>query len=559
MASCKWKYLFTKTILERGKDYFEDGNVYDLDYDGEGLSATVCGSDDYEVGVCFEDNAIAEMWCDCPYAEDGKNCKHMAAALFAWEDELSLQENCNATNGTSAIVDSNAIEDALKKLSDSTVRQLLLERAKSDGGLAERIIMIANGGTGQSQKAAWKSELHHLLRKYGVWDHDCLNYYAAQPYFEKLLDLFYDKVKPLAGSGLYKEAFERLRDVANAASVDCDVDVELYDELMQECSTLIESMLQRADITFKRSVYQTCLHECRGEVSAYRTTHLWQNCLLQYFEEQEFLQKNLLLLDTALKNAAAFKEEYKISKLLSYRADTMTRLGASEAEISEYRKQYWQFPDIRRLAWQEALNLQEWNKAISLLRECKQLDSDTPHLLREYSQRLCELYERQHDSASCRAELTESIFTYRNFSPELIQMLKRNSTDEVWAAELQKILECIPASSDRYNLMIEEDMHRELLDELETDPHLIGLQQYEDALKPYFTEEIRDVFFSYLRRKMESATSREEYTRLVQRLKKMKDYPDGGVMSDELLLEWKITYKRRSALMDEIKKAGLYV
>lgn len=37
------------------------------------------------------------MYCSCPYAESGVNCKHMAAVLYEWEandtDEVVEEEN----------------------------------------------------------------------------------------------------------------------------------------------------------------------------------------------------------------------------------------------------------------------------------------------------------------------------------------------------------------------------------------------------------------------------------------------------------------------------------
>lgn len=52
--------------------------------------ATVCGTDDYEVLINLdgdrEKSNIKSMFCSCPYADSGANCKHMAAVLFEWEN-----------------------------------------------------------------------------------------------------------------------------------------------------------------------------------------------------------------------------------------------------------------------------------------------------------------------------------------------------------------------------------------------------------------------------------------------------------------------------------------
>lgn len=77
-----WKKLFLPHILERGEDYYLNGAVEDLDWDGETLSATVLGTDEYDVEIWISDGRVEDFYCSCPYAEDGTPCKHMAAVLF---------------------------------------------------------------------------------------------------------------------------------------------------------------------------------------------------------------------------------------------------------------------------------------------------------------------------------------------------------------------------------------------------------------------------------------------------------------------------------------------
>lgn len=36
----------------------------------------------------LEGENVIHMTCDCPHAESGNNCKHMAAVLFRFEEEL---------------------------------------------------------------------------------------------------------------------------------------------------------------------------------------------------------------------------------------------------------------------------------------------------------------------------------------------------------------------------------------------------------------------------------------------------------------------------------------
>ena len=38
---------------------------------------------------------ITDMYCSCPYALDGRNCKHMAAVLYEWSEEAEEEESAN--------------------------------------------------------------------------------------------------------------------------------------------------------------------------------------------------------------------------------------------------------------------------------------------------------------------------------------------------------------------------------------------------------------------------------------------------------------------------------
>ena len=51
----------------------------------DGYKAVVSGSEDYSVEIVIENGKVLSMVCDCPYAEDGNNCKHMAAVLYEIE------------------------------------------------------------------------------------------------------------------------------------------------------------------------------------------------------------------------------------------------------------------------------------------------------------------------------------------------------------------------------------------------------------------------------------------------------------------------------------------
>lgn len=80
-----WGTIFGKTILDRGRAYYDAGKVKNLRYENGSYLAMVRGSLPYRVEIRVEGNTIRSMSCNCSRAEAGQRCKHMAATLIAIE------------------------------------------------------------------------------------------------------------------------------------------------------------------------------------------------------------------------------------------------------------------------------------------------------------------------------------------------------------------------------------------------------------------------------------------------------------------------------------------
>lgn len=82
-----WKKLFSRTILERGYQYYRSDRITYYKEEKNFIVAKVKGSKKYGVTVIDPDSDRPVMHCDCPYAEDGGSCKHMAAVMYRRDSE----------------------------------------------------------------------------------------------------------------------------------------------------------------------------------------------------------------------------------------------------------------------------------------------------------------------------------------------------------------------------------------------------------------------------------------------------------------------------------------
>ena len=545
-----WKRLFSSKILSRGRDYFERDLVEILECDANFISAIVSGTDDYEVEIGFIGNEIDTISCTCPYADDGNACKHMTAVLYAWE-HFSQGEMTEPASKKQP-----SWETSIDKLPEETIRKLLLEKAREDRGLRDKIILYASDHVSRHQKKSWEKELRQLQKSSSIYEMGYVDEDDAFDYFTALVEFLNEKAEPLLEKGFLSDAYDLICAVYDQVN---DMEYEdydgLYDDLISNCQQYLRQIIDRSDMEQKHHFYHDLLTKCNGKLSI-DNDDLWQDVLVAGFSDEAFLKETLLLLEQALEGILYEENEIWIVWLVKAKADVMRKLHFSEAEISEFRKSYRRYADIRLCEINEATEQGNIDVAIGLLLESKELDAENHTLVQEYTLRLIKLYEQQNNCEKYIEELKCYILCFSQRSLEYIQKLKSVLQAEEWQLVLQKLLDSPTVSYVRHELMAEEGLYRELLSELETEPSLYGLQQYEQLLKEHFPEEIRDVFFAYLRQEMSYARSRSTYENLVARLQKMKSYPDGEEMARALADEWKTMYSRRSAMLEELKNAG---
>lgn len=75
-------------------------------------------------------------------------------------------------------------------------------------------------------------------------------------------------------------------------------------------------------------------------------------------------------------------------------------------------------------------------------------------------------------------------------------------------------------------------------------------------MKKKFPDTVRDTYVNYVRKHAESVCDRKAYKGLMIYMKKVAKYSGGREIADQIAKEWKVIYRRRPAMMDELRKAG---
>ena len=555
-----WKDLFREHILARGEAYYYEGAVQDLEKTEHGYHAMVEGTEDYEVDIELEDGQICEMYCTCPYADDGNNCKHMAAVLYEIEEQ---EEADSLTEGSGSDQSKEELKEIIEKIPEMELRSFVKQLAGQDNEIRNTLMTRYAVRIDEKQMHRLKQGVDQIVWEYGDRS-GFIDYQNAWDFTHEMTGYLTDKVDTLMERSCWRQAFELtnyvFQTIGNIGMDDSDGGTS------QVANTCYDKW---------KEILENCTEEVRDEMFTWFTSHLSCNYMIDYMEEyveeflanefrnREMLEKKLKYLDEMIERQTSSTEcgktwsvRYGFENNILKRLEIMNQLGDPEKEIREYRRKHWRFSAVRGLEIQENIERGELDEAIRLLGESKELDRAYPGLIARYCEQLISIYETQSDEKSYKEELAYYVLRCPQHNLAYIQKLKAVCTEQEWEQYREQILQNHMNYNVIYPLMEAEGMYERMLDCLKREEFILNVDKYEKVLKEKFPEQIRDIYISYLQKEAARAGNRNRYREMMQYLKKIRRYPDGKEKAAEIAGNWRASYYRRSAMMDELRKAG---
>ena len=555
-----WKDLFQEHILDRGESYYFDGAVLELHKTEHGYHGVVEGTEDYEVDIEMEGGRICEMYCSCPYAEGGNNCKHMAAVLFEIEEQ---SEEDILTEETCQDDQEQEVEEIIERIPEEELRSFVKEIAAQNSEIRNILMTRYSVKIDEKQMDLLKQGVNQHVWEYGDRS-GYIDYRNAWDFCWALENYLEDKVDTLIDRKCYRQAFELTNYVFRTIG---NIDIDDSDGGT--------SQVANACYDKWKEILENCSEEEKNEMFSWFMSHLSCNYVIDYledymedfltheFQNREMLEKMLKDLDERIEMQAlstdcgsTWSVRHGYENNIIKRLELMERLDFPEEEIREYRRRHWRFSAVRELEIQENLDNGNLDEAIRILQESKTLDKEYPGLVARYSEQLISIYETQTDKEGYKKELLYYVFECPQNNLVHIYKLKEVCTDKEWEDYREQILKNPKNYNILYPFMEKEGMYESMLECIRKETFIYNLDKYEKVLKEKFPDQVRDIYISYLRHEAERAGNRKRYRELMKYLKKIRRYPGGKEKASEIAENWRGMYYRRTAMMDEMRKAG---
>lgn len=563
-----WKKLFAIHILERGYDYYCDDAVENMEISDDIIRADVIGSEDYEVEISLSNGEVTDMYCSCPYALDGRNCKHMAAVLYEWSEngaeEKKDEENAINTDlfQPAYTVKSHkkkltAVEGLVSGANEEDVRSFLAAVLAEDEKLLLRFYNIINKQVTREDINNYIRQVDIIADRYMGRNH-FISYYEADGFISELEEIIDEDVRRMIDNGNYLSAFEVMNYIFVLIG---DVDMDDSDGgtgmLADRIYQLWLELLVKVSSKEKRKMFDWFTSHLDGSVIDYLEEYIEQ-IIMGEFEEKEYEQAKLDFIEDMIARSerkdSDWSRDYGVGKWAVRYLEMLQEKKASDEQIEEVCKRYWKNSSVRRYYVDICMKKKEYDHVLQILDECILLDKQYRGLISEYSEKKKEIYLLQENKSAYIEQLWKLVLEHEAGDLELYRELKKQYTADEWLVKREEIFGKLPAYAHVEKLYKEEKLYDRLLVYVLNSPGLYALQEYEKVLKKEYPEQILNKYNDEVSKMAVHTSDRKNYTHLVSLLRKMQQIKGGSKLVEQIVAEWKIKYKNRPAMMDELRK-----
>ena len=573
-----WQKLFASHILERGYDYNCDGAVENIEIGRDDIRADVVGTEDYEVEISLNDGKVTDMYCSCPYAAGGNNCKHMAAVLYEWtadimdEDEPEDTDNEDMDNDADAesmdlfepavtVCDYKKKSAAVEKLVTSAERDIvqafLVSVLAEDKKLLLRFRNMVNKCATKEDVEDYFEQIDEIADRYLGRDH-FINYYQAYDFMLELEEIIDKDVRRMIDNGSHISAFHVMNHIfVLLGNVDMDDSGGETSMLAEQIYQLWLELLTKVNAQDKRKMFIWFTTHMDGSVIDYLEEYIEQ-IIMEEFKEPEYEQDKLSFMEEMIEKAekkdSGWSRDYAVGKWTVTYLKTLEEKNAPEDQLEEICKKYWNNSGVRRYYIDRYFEKKEYDRVLQVLDESIELDKAYRGQVLEYIQKKKEIYRLQGNKSAYIEQLWKLVLEQSAGDLDIYKELKAQYSEKEWLIKREELFKKLPPNAHIDRLYKEEKLYDRLLAYVLKSSGLYAVQSYENVLKKEYPKQILSKYQGEVNKMASCTGNRKHYADLVALLRRMKRIKGGSEIVETIVEEWKIKYRNRPAMMDELSK-----
>lgn len=564
-----WKDLFAPHILDRGYDYYCEDAVENFDASNDIIRADVAGTQEYEVEISLDHGKIADMYCTCPYADGGNHCKHMAAVLYEWSareasgdslgNDNSAEQDLFATAHTAEArrKKTDAIQKLVESADVSVVQKYLASILEEDEKLLVRFHSMVKGSLEKEDIRRYIRQVDAIADRY-LGRERFINYYEANSFISELGEILSADVQRMIDDKQYMSAFELMNYIfALVGDVDMDDSDGGSGMLADQIYQYWLDLLAEVDADEKQEMFHWFTTHLDGSIIDYLEEYI-ERIIIEEFTEKEYQQQKISfmkeMIEIAEQKDSGWSRSYYVGKWALAYLDLLEMQKSSGQEIEEFCRNHWENSSVRGYYIDQCMQKQEYDLALKALDESIVFDKESKKLVADHSEKKKEIYLLQGNQEAYIRQLWELVLDHKAGNVEIYRELRGQYSEKEWLERREELYQKLPQYAHIEELYKEEKLYDRLLECVLQSTGLNTLHQYLGVLKEIYPEQLLQKYKDELSQMVSWAKDRRKYRELAGLLCGMQKIKGGAKAAEAIAAEWRVQYRNRPALLDELGK-----
>ena len=244
-------------------------------------------------------------------------------------------------------------------------------------------------------------------------------------------------------------------------------------------------------------------------------------------------------------------DEYRRSNAVQWKIQFMQ---SRNLDIQGVIQEHLDLNDVRKIRFNQLIANGLYDEALNIAEQGIEIARRQNHsgTVSDWKKSMFDIYIAQGDTAKL-LPMAEQFFLQeigRYPRDEFYDALKKYTAAADWPDTLERLLTA--AEKEYYNsfvarIMSEHQMWPRLMAYCK-EGGVARIEQYEKDLKPHFEKEILEFYRNYIEKRA-LVTDQNAYLEVARTLKRMRTFSGGDVLVNQLLNNYRATYKRRKNMM----------
>lgn len=554
-----WKDLFYENILSRGKDYYLNQRVKKITVNNYLIEADVEGEKNYHVIIKKEDNQIKSMSCTCPFADEGQNCKHMAAVLFSLDNPIESTNEVSLytipTYNNEYVRKQEIVKTLVEQADESLIKDYLVTFLMDDQNRLLRFHSAVNHHTSKEDLNSYFQQVDQAT--YEATRYGYIKYNEVYSFINKMETFIDENVQDMIQRQEYLCAFELLNHIfITLGNVEMDSQGE-EDELSRKIYQLWIEMIHKASKDAQNEMFMWFVEHLDESVVDYLQEYI-EKIVINEFNDEEYQDTKLYAIYKMIhkiekeETSDWYKKSHMNHWVLEY-LKLMIKYQCSKKQIDQFVRKYWMYSAIRQYFINLYMDELKYDLVLKILDESIRLDKEEISLVKEYQHQKKEIYLLQGDHDSYIKQLYNLVCFYDVGDFDTYLELKKQYTTNQWCEKREEVFDKIKRHVDMKKFYEEEKLDDRLFKCIMKEPGLSSVRNYKTILKNHYSQEILEKYKKEVDHLALHTTGRKTYHYLVCLLREMKEIKGGDKMVEEISHQWQIKYNNRPAMMDELQ------